>query len=178
MDFVHAILYCIVKTVEYGLNITSAHFLANMDDSRFTKSRKRWNSSAEAADSEVSIPSHAFSVFVFALKSSEVMVRDPVGGSVQKLPTLQEGEQVQVRGLEREQRTLLTSPAGELPQENRRVQNGYHSTSDCHASTSPPCHRMHVLHLGGGSLIIAEGFDSLIYALSRILSTLCRTSRL
>ena len=66
MDLVHAILYriAIAKTVKYGLNITSADFLANMDDPHFTKSRSRWNSFAEAVDSEVSAPLHAFSVFV------------------------------------------------------------------------------------------------------------------
>jgi len=52
MDFVHAILHRIAKTVEYVLNITSADFLANMDDPRFAKSRKRWNSFAAAVDSE------------------------------------------------------------------------------------------------------------------------------
>jgi len=52
MDLVHEILYRIAKTVEYGLNITSAHFLANIDDPRFAKSRIRWNSFAQAVDSE------------------------------------------------------------------------------------------------------------------------------
>jgi len=52
MDLVHAILYRIARTVEYGLNITSADFLDNMDDPRFTKSRSRWDSFAEAVDSE------------------------------------------------------------------------------------------------------------------------------
>ena len=64
MDLVHGILYRIARTVEYGLNITSAHFLANIDDPRFAKSRSRWNSFAQAVDSEVSAPLHAFSVFV------------------------------------------------------------------------------------------------------------------
>ena len=64
MDLVHGILYRIARTVEYGLNITSANFLANMDDPHFTKSRSRWNSFAQAVDSEVSAPLHAFSVFV------------------------------------------------------------------------------------------------------------------
>ena len=57
----------IAKTVaiEYGLNISSAHFLAYMDDRhRFGLSRKRRNSFAEAVDSEVSMPLHEFSVFV------------------------------------------------------------------------------------------------------------------
>ena len=57
----------------YGLNITSAHghFLANIDDPRFTKSRsrKRWSSFAQAAGSEVSLPLHAFPVFVFVLET-------------------------------------------------------------------------------------------------------------
>lgn len=52
MDLVHEILYRIAKTAEYGLNITSAHFLANIDDPRFSKSRIRWNSFAQAVDSE------------------------------------------------------------------------------------------------------------------------------
>jgi len=52
MDLVHAILYRIARTVEYGLNITSAQFLANIDDPRFAKSRSRWNSFAQAVDSE------------------------------------------------------------------------------------------------------------------------------
>jgi len=52
MDLVHAILYRIARTVEYGLNITSADFLANMDDPNFTKSRSRWELFAEAVDSE------------------------------------------------------------------------------------------------------------------------------
>lgn len=52
MDLVHEILYRIAKTVEYGLNITSAHFLANIDDPRFAKSRSRWNSFAQAVGSE------------------------------------------------------------------------------------------------------------------------------
>ena len=66
MDLVHGILYRIARTVdrEYGLNITSAHFLANIDDPRFAKSRSRWNSFAQAVDSEVSTmsctPLHAF----------------------------------------------------------------------------------------------------------------------
>ena len=64
MDLVHAILYRIARTVEYGLNITSADFLANMDDPNFTKSRSRWELFAEAVDSEVSAPLHAFYVFV------------------------------------------------------------------------------------------------------------------
>ena len=64
MRFVHGILYRIAKTVEFGLNIMSAHFLANMDDPGFAKSRKRW-----AVDSEMSIPSHEFSVFVFVSKT-------------------------------------------------------------------------------------------------------------
>ena len=63
MDLVHAILYRIARTVAFGLDITSAGFLANMDDPRFTKSRSRWDSFAEAVDSEVSAPLHAFSVF-------------------------------------------------------------------------------------------------------------------
>ena len=60
MDLVHGILYRIARTVEYGLNITSAYFLANIDDPRFAKSRSRWNSFAQAVDSEVSTSLHAF----------------------------------------------------------------------------------------------------------------------
>jgi len=54
IHFDHAVLYRIARTVEFELNITSAHFLANMDDPRFAKSRKRWpwNSFVEAVDSE------------------------------------------------------------------------------------------------------------------------------
>lgn len=50
MDLDHAVLYRIARTVEYGINITSAHFLANMDDPHFNKSRSRWDSFAEAVD--------------------------------------------------------------------------------------------------------------------------------
>ena len=66
MDFVHSVLYRIAKTVEYGLNITSANFLANMDGPGFAKSRNRYrlNSFAPASDSEVSTPLHAF-LFLF-----------------------------------------------------------------------------------------------------------------
>jgi len=52
MDLVHAILYRIARTVAFGLDISSAHFLANMDDPHFNKSRSRWDSFAEAVDSE------------------------------------------------------------------------------------------------------------------------------
>ena len=66
VDLVHAILYRIAKRVEYGLDITSADFLANMDNPHYAKPRSRWDSFAEAADSvtEVSALLHAFSVFV------------------------------------------------------------------------------------------------------------------
>jgi hypothetical protein len=60
MGLVHAILYRIARTVAFGLDITSAHFLANIDDPRFAKSRSRWNSFAQAVDSEVSTSLHAF----------------------------------------------------------------------------------------------------------------------
>ena len=58
MDLVHGILYRIARTVEFGLNITSAHFLANIDDPRFefANSRRRRNCFAQAVGSEVSAP--------------------------------------------------------------------------------------------------------------------------
>ena len=52
-----------------SLNITSADFLANMDNPHFTKSRGRWNSFAQAVDSEVSTPLHSF---LFLLLSPNV----------------------------------------------------------------------------------------------------------
>ena len=76
MDLLHGILYRIARTVKLGLNITSANFLANMDDPHFTKSRSRWNVNSlkfaqrtQAVDSEVSTPLHAF---LFLLLSPNV----------------------------------------------------------------------------------------------------------
>ena len=80
MDLVHGILYHIARTVVYGINITSAHFLANMDDPRFTKSRSRWDSFAEAVDSEVSAPLHAFSVFVLCQNVGRFAIVSRPGG--------------------------------------------------------------------------------------------------
>ena len=51
MDLVHAILYRIARTVEYGLNITSADFMGKTDDPHFTKSHSRWDSFAQAVGS-------------------------------------------------------------------------------------------------------------------------------
>ena len=74
MDLVHGILYRIARTVEYDLNITSAHFLANIDDPRFAKSRSRWNSFAQAVDREVSTPLHAFLLFPLSPKVGRIAI--------------------------------------------------------------------------------------------------------
>ena len=63
MKYIHSVLYAIACTVPYGLNISSSHFLGNMNKKRFKKSLARWNCFIEAIDLEVCSLIHAASVF-------------------------------------------------------------------------------------------------------------------
>ena len=59
MRYTHSVLYAIARTVPFGLNISSSHFLVNMNK----KSLERWNSFIEAFDLQVCSLMHVDSVF-------------------------------------------------------------------------------------------------------------------
>ena len=63
MRYIHSVLYAIACTVPFGLNISSSHFLVNMNKKRIKKSLERWNSFIEAVDLQVCSLMHVDSVF-------------------------------------------------------------------------------------------------------------------